>query len=178
MKSYWNRKRILIKSNLYKIIRIPPSSYKSNSLPIVRANNSWKKRKKFFFPSLLFYPMKERKLSWPPRTSAMRTCEVEAVPVAASGSTLLRFSPLSRLPIQPTSFLSCGHFTIARHVVTLSEPRETCGFTCLFVILPPPFVRSDDLMLHFVSFSVSRRNIWIYYGIFVIFFCNIVSGIC
>lgn len=142
MKSYWNRKRILIKSNLYKITRIPPSSYKSKSLPIVRANNSWKKRKKFFFPSHLFYPMKERKLSWPPRTSAMRTCKVEAVPVAASGSTLLRFSPLSRLPIQPTSFLSCGHFTIlllATWSRSLNHVRPVGSRVYSWYCLPPLF---------------------------------------
>lgn len=142
MKSYWNRKRTLIKSNLYEITRIPPSSYKSKSLPIVRANNSWKKRKKFFFPPLLFYPMKERKLSWPPRTSAMRTCEVEAVPVAASGSTLLRFSPLSRLPIQPTSFLSCGHFTIlllATWSRSLNHVRPVGSRVYSWYCLPPLF---------------------------------------
>lgn len=172
MKSYWNRKRILIKSNLYKITRIPPSSYKSKSLPIVRANNSWKKEEKVFLSLPSFLSDEGKKII----VTSKNVGHANLRSRSCSGGGF-RFNPpplfapfASSHSTDIVPILRPLYYTIARHVVTLSEPRETCGFTCLFVILPPPFVRSDDLMLHFVSFSVSRRNIWIYYGIFVIFF--------
>lgn len=74
---------------------------------------------------------------------------LEAVPVAASGSTrtLLRFSPLSPHSADIAPILRPLYYTIARHVVTLSEPRGTSGFVCLFVIFvafpPSLFIRSN-----------------------------------
>lgn len=85
---------------------------------------------------------------------------LEAVPVAASGSTrtLLRFSPLSSHSADIAPILRPLYYTIARHVVTLSEPRGTSGFVCLFVIfVASPPLSLFDLMLHFVSFGVSKK---------------------
>lgn len=76
------------------------------------------------------------------------------------------------------------YYTIARHVVTLAEPRGTSGFVCLYVILAPsrlfaPIRCFDFYLFRLANFEAKKKyaNLLLF-GIFENFFegifCKIV----
>lgn len=133
---YW-----LVKSNLIK------SNKASRTSQIIKANLALKKEKQqamrnVFYQMWAFALTRANYLDLCGWTSAMWTYEVEAVPVTASGLT---WPPHSSAPFDLVSHSTtifpiswAFYYTIAYHVVTVAESRETWRLKCALIISGSP----------------------------------------